>query len=79
MIEDADGKKFEWEGLPTSLTMIIEQDYEMLKAYPLMCLNMAIQEEKESVEGLRPYEEIKRHIDESIELKEANPALDYDA
>ena len=51
----------------------------MLKAYPLMCLNMAIQEEKESVEGLRPYEEIKRHIDESIELKEANPALDYDA
>ena len=78
MIEDVDGKNFEWEGLPTSLTMNIEQDYEMLKAYPLMCLNMAIQEEKEMVEGLRPYEEIKKHIDESIELKETNPALDYD-
>lgn len=37
---------------------------------------MAIQEEKESKEGLRPIEEKKSAIDESIELKELNPS-DY--
>ena len=78
MIDDEDGRQIEWEGLPTSLIMTIEQDYDMVKAYPLMCLNMAIQEEKESIEGLRPYEEIKKHIDESIELKETNPADEYE-
>lgn len=39
---------------------------------------MAIQEEKESKEGLRPIEEKKKNIDESIELKEQNPSLIYE-
>ena len=39
---------------------------------------MAIQEEKESKEGLRPLEEKKKNIDECIELKEVNPSDYYE-
>ena len=41
MLDDGEGT-MEWEGLPTSLVMSIEKDYETLKAFPLMCINMAI-------------------------------------
>ena len=38
--------------------MIIEQDFEMARSYPLVCLNMAMVQEVQSIEGLRPYAEI---------------------
>ena len=58
MLDDEESKKIEWEGMPKSLMNTIIDDYETVKDYPLMCLNMAISEEKESIEGLRPKEEI---------------------
>ena len=69
MFIDEDAKKIEWEGLPTTIAMIIEQDYEMVKSYPLVCINMAIAQEVESIEGLRPYAEIYNIVKQSIEIK----------
>ena len=41
MFDDGEGN-IEWDGLPMSLITTIEKDYETCKAYPLMCINMAI-------------------------------------
>ena len=69
MIIDEAGRKVEWEGLPRSINMIIEQDFELAKSYPLVCINMAIAQEVESIEGLRPYQEIYNIVRQSIEIK----------
>ena len=58
--------------------MNIEPDYETLRDYPLMCINMAMAEQIESAEGLRPYEEIKDVVEHSIDLREENPADYYE-
>ena len=76
MVVDEDGGAIEWDGLPKSIDQNIEKDYETLKSYPLMCINMAMSEQIESAEGLRPYDEIKNVVEQSIDLKELNPA-DY--
>ena len=78
MIDDVEGRAIEWDGLPMALITSIEKDYETLLEFPLICLQMAIQEEKESKEGLRPLEEKKKNIDECIELKEVNPSDYYE-
>ena len=39
---------------------------------------MAMQEEKDMLEDLRPLEEKKKNIDECIELKEENPSDYYE-
>ena len=78
MIDDEDGRQIEWEGLPISIEQNIEGDYETLRAYPLMCINMAMSEQIESTEGLRPYDEIKNVVAQSIDLSELNPADYYE-
>ena len=57
-----------------SLINNIEKDYETCKAYPLMCINMAIQEEFEDIDSRRRTSPI---VDDSIAIKESNPSYDY--
>ena len=64
----------EFEGLPMGLLTNIEKDYETCKAYPLMCINMAIQEEFEDIDSRRRTSPI---VDDSIAIKESNPSYDY--
>ena len=58
MRDDVEGSRIEWENMPIVLNQAIEQDYELVKNYPLMCINMALAGLTEEVEGLRPFEEI---------------------
>ena len=43
-----------------------------------MCINMVLAEQLESVEGLRPHEEIANVVQEAIEVKTTNPRTDYE-
>ena len=43
-----------------------------------MCINMAIAEVHESIEGLRPHKEIFNIVKHSIEVKELYPHAYYD-
>ena len=58
--------------------MSIEQDFELVKTYPLMYINMVLAEQLESVQGLRPYSEIANNVQEAIEVSLDNPADDYE-
>ena len=66
MLIDEVGKKVEWENFPLSLQMNIESDFQTLKAYPLLCINRAVAEQVESVEGLRTKEEYEKAINAAI-------------
>ena len=78
MYDDEEGKHIEWEGMPKSMEQSIEQDYKMVKKYPLMCINMVLAEQLESIEGLRPHDEIANVVQEAIEVKTINPRTDYE-
>ena len=41
-----------------------------------MCINMAMSEQIESAESLRPHDEIEKLVNQSIDLRKENPA-DY--
>ena len=49
MIIDEEGQKIEWQDMPRSLMMNIEQDFHMVKSYPLMHINMVLAEQLESI------------------------------
>ena len=43
MIVDEEGQKVEWNGnFPETLKCNLETDFDMLKTYPLVCLNLAL-------------------------------------
>ena len=73
MFIDEEGRAIEWDNLPKSLELNIQDDFETLKSYPLMCINMVLAEQIESVEGLRPHKEISDLVKQSIEVKTTNP------
>ena len=78
MFIDEDDRKVEWDGLPNALQINMEQDFEVLTTYPLVCINMVLAERKETVEGLRPHSEIANVVKEAIEMKTSNPNDDYE-
>ena len=57
--------------------MNIEQDFQLVKTYPLMHINMVLAEQLESVQGLRPYSEIANNVKKAIEVTLDNPVNDY--
>ena len=36
---DVEGEKIEWDGMPASLRMGIESDFDVLQMYTLICIN----------------------------------------
>ena len=75
---DEEGRSVEWDGLPRSLMINIEQDFDILTAHPFEMLNMVIAEQIESTRGFRPHDEIFSRVKKSIEIKTNNPFDDYD-
>ena len=73
MLIDDENNCIEWEGMPRSLELSIEKNYELLKAYPLMYINMALSGLMEDTQGYRPLEEITQLVSESIVIKTSNP------
>ena len=59
MYDDEEGKMIEWDDMPLALKQAINTEYEVVKNYPLMSINLALMELKEDARGLRPIEEIK--------------------
>ena len=43
-----------------------------------MCINMAMSEQIESAESLRPHDEIEKLVNQSIDLRKENPADYYE-
>ena len=74
---DKDSRRIEWEGLPRSISMNIEQDFDVVCTYPLMFINMAIDEQMENIEGLRPHSETADIVSNAIELRESDPCEEY--
>ena len=66
MVDDEEDRKIEWDGLPRSIEMNISQQYDVVKSYPIVAINMAIALERESREGLRPEREITNIVNSAI-------------
>ena len=78
MIVDEEGQKVEWNGnFPETLKCNLETDFDMLKTYPLVCLNLVLNQQKENAEGLRPFEEIENCVKGSVTVKLTDPFLEY--
>ena len=79
MVLDEENEAVEWDGdMPRSLKHNIEKEYELLKFYPLECINLVLSDELIAVRGFRSISEIKRDQTESIEIKTSNPQDDYE-
>ena len=59
---DEDGRIVEWDDLPLSLDVNMEQDYELVTSYPLEMLNFTLNELIDSTRGMRPHAEIAELI-----------------
>lgn len=52
-------------------------DNEFLAKFPIVCLVMYLKQQKEQIEGLRPFEEISKNVTEAREILYDNPATYY--
>ena len=80
MFIDQEGESVEWENLPMSLVTMLPQErdsFEDLTKYPLAYLNMALAQQFEESEGLRPQAEYTKLLKESIEVSETSPGGEY--
>lgn len=70
---------FALQGLPQNFKVALDAKYEtsFIERYPDVALRTIIRENKQVVEGLRPFSEIKNLLDEACEIKQGNPALEY--
>ena len=70
MVIDWDARKVEWDGdIPRAVTMNIEKNFKALTRLPRVYLNLALAEQYNNEQGLRPHSEIYNLVQKSLPLK----------